>query len=30
MRTCLPLETFVPIVERVFATPKKSMYAVRA
>jgi predicted HD phosphohydrolase len=27
-RSCLPLEHFVPIVERVFARPKKTMYAV--
>jgi predicted HD phosphohydrolase len=28
-RACLPLENFVPIVERVFAVPKRTMYAVK-
>jgi predicted HD phosphohydrolase len=28
-RACLPLEHFVPVVERVFAQPKRSMYAVK-
>jgi predicted HD phosphohydrolase len=28
-RACLPLETFAPIVERVFAKPRKSLYEAR-
>jgi len=28
-RACAALETFVPLVERVFATPKKTVYEVR-
>ena len=28
-RACLPLERFVSVVERVFAQPKRSMYAVK-
>lgn len=28
-RPCLPLETFAPIVERVFAKPRKTLYQVR-
>lgn len=27
---CLPLEHFVPIVERVFSAPKRTMYSVKA
>jgi hypothetical protein len=29
-RVCLPLETFVPIVDRVLAKPKKTLYEVQA